>query len=144
MPKKRLPVSRQSLLLITAAAAVHGILILLRRMDGIGWEKLIDWEVNIFEYAAGIFVGITTGALLIGHAVIVDRHQNLGVPLQTHNGELAQSHIDSAAVISSGKLPIKEAVDKGRHLTKVAITVVASAAVLELSIQDNWVHSLYC
>lgn len=134
MPKKRLPVSRQSLALIAAAAAVHSILIVLRRMDGIGREKLVDREVDIFEYSTGVFVGIPTGALLIGHAVVVDRDQNLGIPLQTHNGELPQGHVDSAAVISGGKLPIKEAVDEGRHLTKVTVAIMAAAAILELSI----------
>ena len=44
-------------------------------------------EGDVPEQGAGILAAVAAGALLVGHAVVIHRHQQLGVPLQAHNGE---------------------------------------------------------
>ena len=58
--------------------------------------------------------GAAAGALLLRHTVIVHRHQELGIPLQTDDGELPQSDVDPAAVVAAAKLPA-EALADGRR-----------------------------
>ena len=87
-------------LFMTAGAEVLGLLVILREGHGVGREKFAHREIDVAEQAARI-VGAAAGALFLRHTVIVHRHQELGIPLQTDDGELPQSNVDPAAFVSA-------------------------------------------
>ena len=120
-----------------AGAAALRVLIVFRQLHGVGREKLAHGEADIAEDPAGVFTPGAAGALFFRHAVVVHGHQKLTVPFQTDDGKLAEGHIDAAAIIAAGQLTVKEAVDKLRHLAKVAVAFPFGAAVGEVCIQHN-------
>lgn len=51
-------------------------------VEVIGGEELIHWEFNVAEDFAGIVLtAAAAGALLFGEAVVVYRHEKLGLAL---------------------------------------------------------------
>ena len=112
---------------MTAGAEVLGLLVILREGHGVGREKFAHREIDVAEQAARI-VGATAGALFLRHTVIVHRHQELGIPLQTDDGELAQSNVDPAAFVSAAKLPAEALADGRGHLAQIAVAVPSAAA----------------
>ncbi len=128
-----------------SAAGAAAFLVVFRPPHGVRREELAHRERDVPENAAGVFVAASAaaGAFLVGHTIVIDRNQQLGIPFQTHNGELSQGDIDAAAVVSAGKLAVKAAVDEGRHFAQVAVTVPLAAAVHNPCVQDDGVHRFH-
>ena len=64
----------------------------------VGREELIHGELHMAEDLTGIVLVAAAGALLLGQAVVVDGHEELGVPLQPDDGELAQGNIQAVNI----------------------------------------------
>lgn len=64
-------------------------------MRGARGEELVNGELNLTEDITGILFRCAAGSgtFLVGQAVIVDGDQELGVPLQANDGELAQGNV---------------------------------------------------
>ena len=58
--------------LTAAATATHST---------VGREELIHGELDMAEDLAGVILAAAAGALLLGHAVVVGGHEQLGVSL---------------------------------------------------------------
>ena len=69
------------------------------------------------------------GALLLGHAVVVNGHEELGVPLQPDDGKLAQAHIDPLPLTAKAQVAAKAGADTGRDLGQFTVAGVALAHV---------------
>lgn len=112
-----------------------------------GREKLSHREADLAEQAAGILTGgfprTPAGAFFFRHAVVVHGNQQLRIPLQTHDGELAQSHVHTPHIVSAGQFTVEETADKGRHLAQIAVTGAAAAGFHQLRIQHNGIDSLH-
>ena len=80
-------------------------------------DKLAFREGNPAEHLAGVLPAAwAVAALLGGNAVIQHRHQQLSIPLQPDDGELAQGHLQNPLRIPGDQLLIKEAADPRRNL----------------------------
>ena len=110
---------------------------------GAGGEELVDGELHMAEDLAGVLLAVAAGALLLGHAVVVHRHEQLGVPLQPDDGELAQSDIDPLALTAAAQLAVEAAADAGRNVGQLAVAVMALAYIHQLHVQDDGVHDLH-
>lgn len=69
---------------------------------------------------------VIAAALPGGHAVVVHGDQKLGVPLQPDHGELAQSHIQPAAVGLKGQLAVEAGADAGGDLGEVVLRAAST------------------
>ena len=72
--------------------------------DGIGGEELIHGEFDVAENLTGVILAAAAGALLVGHAVIIHRHQKLSLALQANDGELTQGDIDPLALAAEAQV----------------------------------------
>ena len=127
-----------------AAAIVLCTLVIAGCSQAVGREEFIHREVDVLEQLAGVLAGASAaGTVFIGQAVIEDRHEQLAVPLQTYNRKLAQGHKGPAAVVSHSQVAAKALADTGRNLADVAVTAAVLAALHQLGIQNNGVHSLH-
>ena len=124
-------------------AAALDVVAALRPLDGVGREELAHREGDVPEQSAGVLAAVAAGALLVGHTVVVDGHQQLGVPLQPDDGELAQGHIDPSAVVPAGQLPAEAVAHEGGDFTQVAVAVPLAAAVHDAGVQHDGVHGLH-
>ena len=113
-----------------AAAAIFRLLVGLRLTDGIGREELVHRKSDVPEEPAGVLGG-AAAALLLRHAVVIDRDQELRIPLQPDDGELPQGHIDPAAIPAGAETALKAVVDESRDLRQLRLTaaVFPAAAV---------------
>ena len=127
---------------LAAAAKIPGLLVRLGTADRVGREELAHREADVAEQPAGVLAG-AAGTLLLGHAVIVHGDQELGVPLQPHDGELPQRHIDAPRVVPAGQLAAEEAADEGRDLAQVAVAGTAAAGLHQLRIQHDGINGLH-
>ena len=94
--------------------------------------------IAFIETAAAVTV-------LLGHAVVVSGHEQLGIPLQPHQRKLPQCHIKPpvGAVIEHQRLP--EALgNKGRDLRQApAVAGRCGWAVRHLGIQHDGIYRLH-
>ena len=131
-----------------AAAAIFRLLVGLRLTDGIGREELFHRKSDVPEEPAGVLGG-AAAALLLRHAVVIDRDQELRIPLQPDDGELPQGHIDPAAIPAGAETALKAVVDESRDLRQLRLTAavfpaaVTFAAVGDAGVQHDGVHRLY-
>ena len=97
------------------------------------------------ENLAGVLIagGVAAGALLLRDAVVVNGGEQLGVPLQTDEGELPQGDIEPPGLTAKAQLTAKAGADAGGNLGDLAVTVAAFAHVHQLDAQHNGVHRLY-
>lgn len=133
--------ARQTLL--AAAAKLLGALVVAGNLQGVWGEELLHGKGNVLEQLAGIVAAAAAGALLVGQAVVVYRDEELAVPLQADDGELAQGYKDPAAVVSHGQLAGEALAHAGGDLADVAVAAPVLAAVHQLGVQDDGVHSFY-
>lgn len=70
-------------------AVVTGILIALGWSNAVGGEELLHGELDLSEDLAGIILITLIGTLFARDTVIVGGNKQLGVPLQSDDGELA-------------------------------------------------------
>ena len=113
----------------------------------VGREELIHREGDVLEELAGIITAAAAvgagGAALVRQAVVVHRHQQLAVPLQADDGELAQRDEHPAAVLARRQVAAKALAHAGGHLAQVAVAAAAVAALHHLGAQDDGIHRLY-
>ena len=83
-------------------------------------------EGNAAECFAGVLVAApgVFAAFLVGHAVLHHRHNNLGIPFQAQNRELAQCHIEPSFAACAGQLLVVERADIFRELGGVFAAAV--------------------
>ena len=118
------------------AAVVRGVGI-------VGREELVDGELDMAEHLAGVLVVAAAGALLLRHAVVVHRHEELGIPLQTDDGELAQSDVDALAVAAEAQVAAEAGADAGGHVGQGAVAGMALAHVYQLHVENDGIHHLH-
>ena len=107
-------------------------------------RKLLGGEGDPGEHLAGILRrgagGVT--AFLGGHGVIENGDDELGVPLQPDDGELAQCHIKPPLAGVHHQLVIKQALDGPRDLDHAAF--LGLAGIRHPGAEDHGVQHLYC
>lgn len=110
----------------------------------IGREKLAHRELDLPKQLAGVLLTAVAAAVtvLLGHAVVVSGHEQLGIPLQSDNGELAQG--DKQAVhIAAGDQLLGEAGAHSRGNLAAVVVMMALAYLHQLHSQDDGVHRLH-
>ena len=126
-----------------AGAVAAGAGIVLGHFQGAGREKLPNGEGHVAEQAAGVLL-VAAAALRLGDAVVIHRDQQLGVPLQPHQGKLAQGHIEPAAsAVVEHQLLAEAAGDERRNFRQAALTAPGLAAVVHPGVQNDGVHGLH-
>ena len=121
-----------------------GALVVTGVVQAVGGKELIDGEADVLEQLAGILAGAAAaGAVLVGHAVVVHGDQQLGIPLQTDDGELAQRDEGAAVLVAHGQLAAEALAYAGGNLTHVAVAAAVLAALHQLGVQDDGINSLY-
>ena len=131
---------------MAAAAVVLGALVVAAAVEAVGGEELLHGEADVLEELAGVLVGAAAagaGAVLVGHAVVEHRHEQLAVPLQADDGELAQGHKGAAVVVAHGQLAAEALAHAGGNLADVAVAAAVLAALHQLGVQDDGVHGLH-
>jgi hypothetical protein len=123
-----------------AAKAGAGFVIVFRQAYRVGREKFSYGEGDAAEQRAGIFAA-SAGAFFFGHAVIIDGNKQLGIPLQTDNGELPQCHIDPTGIIAAAEVTSKAAVYAGRYFAQR--TIGTGAVSVNAGIQKKGFYSFY-
>ena len=116
----------------------------------VGGEELVDRELHMPEQLAGILVAgaAVAGALLLGHAVIVDRDQQLGIPLQANERELAQGYIETLTFAGEVQIAAEAGADTGGHIGELTAAAavagaMAVAGIHQLHAQDQGVYRLH-
>ena len=129
----------------SAAAAGAHFLIALLAVNAVGREELVDRELNLSEQFAGVFPAVVTaaGALLLGHAVVVHGHEQLGVALQPDNGELTQRHIEAVNIAAGHQLLRETGSDRRGDFRTAALAGAALAHIHQLQVKDDGIHRLY-
>ena len=113
--------------------------------QGVGREELLHGELHLAENGAGVLLA-AVGALLAGDAVVVGGDEQLAVPLQPDDGELAQGDVHPLALVGEVQLPGKaggDGVGDVGAVAAVAAVALALAGVGQLHAQDQRVHRLY-
>ena len=126
-----------------AAAAVevlHGGAVVLGGINAVGREKFLDREADTGEKAARILLG-AAGAVLVGEAVVVYRHDKLAVALQTNDGELSQGAKQRAGAVGEYKVA-EIAQNAFRHLAHIGGDT-AGTGIHELHAQHERVDCLH-
>lgn len=135
--------------LAAAAAAVFGLLIVQGAggLAVVGGEELAHGEADLAEQLAGVLLvaaAVTAAvAVLLRHAVVVGGHEQLGVPLQTDDGELAQGDEQAVRVAAGDQLVGEAGAHLGRDLAAGTGAGAALAYVHQLHAQDDGVHRLH-
>ena len=109
----------------------------------LGGEELIHGEFDVAENLTGVILAAAAGALLVGHAVIIHRHQKLSLALQANDGELTQGDIDPLAFAAEAQVAAEAGADAGRDLGELAVTGTALADVHQLHIEHDGIYGLH-
>jgi len=129
--------------LSVAIAVLLGALIVAGVLQGVGREELLRREGDVLEQLAWVVAAAAAGALLLRQAVVEHRHEKLAVALQADNGKLPQCHKSPPGVLAHGQLTAKALAHTCRNLADVTVTAAVFAALYQLCIQDDGVHSLF-
>ena len=103
-------------------------------------EELMDRELDFAEYLAGIFgdasavTASTAGAFFFGKAVVIHRHQQVGVPLQTDDGELAKGDQKAACITALHQILSEGIADGKRNFGDPTVTGAAVVNVYKLQV----------
>lgn len=114
-----------------------------------GREKLLYREVKPFKHIARIFRTTTvsiisrTAAILRRHTDIICRHEQLNIPFQTNNRELAKCDIQLFDVIAQNDIIPEQAADIFRHLVQFTAAAAAAARLYNLCRKNQRVKSFY-
>jgi hypothetical protein len=129
---------RQPFVFLFAAAEAF---VIIRDPNRVGREEFAHREFDIAEDCTGIFIATavsgTAGAILLWHAVIVDRNQKLRIPLQADNGKLPQSHIDPTSIVSEGKSSVEAIAYERGDFTEIAVAIPFAAVLHDASVKNN-------
>ena len=77
--------------IVSEAAAGPNLLVAVALGGNAVWrEKFIDRELDFTEQFTGVFltVAAVTGALLLRHPIVINRHKQLRIPFQANEGKL--------------------------------------------------------
>ena len=134
-------------LAVAGAAGGLGALAAAHAGQAVGREELIHREADVLEQLAGVLGGgaaaAGAGAVLVGQAVVVHRHEQLAVPLQTDDGELAQGDKGAAVVVAHGQLAAEALAHAAGDLTDVAVAAAVLAALHQLRVQHDGIDCLH-
>ena len=131
---------------MAAAAILLGALVVAGTSHAVGGEEFVHGEADVLEQLAGILAGAAAaaaGAVLVWHTIVVHRHEELAVALQTDDGELAQGHKGPAVVVTHRQLAAEALAHAGRNLADVAVAAAVLAALHQLRVQHDGVHCLH-
>ena len=96
------------------------------------------------EHLAGIFCTAgSVAAFFSGDGVVHHRHDQLGIPLQTDNGELTQGHIESAAFAGDDQIVIKHPGDGPGNVQRCIFLALAVADIPDPGAEDHGVKNFY-
>ena len=127
--------------------AAAGLLSVLAAALVLRGKELVHGEGDVLEELTGIVAAVAAigagGAALFGEAVVINGHQQLAVPLQTDDGELAQGDEYPAAVLARRQVAAEALAHAGGHLAQVAVAAAAVAALHHLGAQDDGIYRLY-
>ena len=106
--------------------------------------ELLGGEGDPGEHFAGVFRGGAGGvaAFLGGHGVIENGDDELGVPLQPDDGELAQGHIEPPLGGIHHQFIVEKALDWPRDLDHA--TFLGLAGLRHPGTQHHGVQHLHC
>ena len=106
--------------------------------------ELRGGEGNAAEHLTGIFRAAAgrVAAFLGGDGVIQHRHDQLGIPLQPHDGELSQGDKEPPLVTGKYQFFIKHFPDKCGDLDHAA--AAALAGVFHTAAEHHGVQYLHC
>ena len=110
----------------------------------VGREELAHRELDLPEQLAGVLLAAVAAAVavLLRHAVVVGRHEQLGVPLQADDGKLAQGNKQAMHIAAGDQLLREAGAHRGRNLAAVVV-VMALAYLHQLHPQDDGIHRLH-
>ena len=86
----------------------------LRKIAFLWREKFIHRELEVLEKSTRI-LGVTS-AFLVGHTEIIGRHQQLDVPLQLDDAELAQRNVKLTAFVGNHQIIVTASAAVSRYL----------------------------
>ena len=111
----------------------------------VGREELVDGELHVTEDLTGILLAgaAVAGAFLLRHAVVIDRDEQLGVPLQADEGELAKRDVEPLALAAEVQIAAEAGTDAGGHVAELAALAVAVAGIHQLHAQSQGIHRLH-
>ena len=108
------------------------------------WRELGGREGDAAEELAGILgAARRVTAFLGGDAVVHDRHNELCVPFQPDDRELAQGHVKPSAVPLHGQVLVKERLYPVRQLHG-AVPPAAFTGLPDPGAQHHGIQRLYC
>ena len=124
-----------------AVEILDGGPVILRGLDAVGREKFFDGKSDSAKERAGIILR-AGDAVLVGQAVVVYRHHQLAVPLQAHNGELAQRGQQNAGAVGQDQA-LPEVGQDGRGDSRDVGHEAGGAGLHHLHVQGDGVHALH-
>ena len=106
--------------------------------------ELVGGEGDAAEHLAGV-LGAAGGvaAFLCGDAVVHHRYNELGVPLQSDDGELPQRHKQPPAVILQSQILVKHGPDPIRYLHLGAVPHAAVAGLPHPGAEHHGIKHLF-
>ena len=110
-----------------------------------GREERGDRELDPAEQIAGALVGGAAGggAVLGGDAVAEAGDPQLGIPLETNDGELAQGDIEPAALTGEHQFAVEAAADEGGKIQADVVVAVAVAHIDDFAGQNHGIHHFH-
>ena len=113
--------------------------------DGIGREKFVHGELDAAEHVTGVLLAvvISAAAVLGGDAVVVDGDEQLGIPLQADDRELAQGDKDPMLVAAGHQLVAEAGGHRRGDIQAAAVAGAALAHIHQLQTEDQGVHRLH-
>ena len=131
------------LLIVVVAAAVVVVIVVSAPAVTAGGGELPGGEGDAAEQLAGILgaAGIV-GAFLGGDGVIQHRNDQLSVPLQADDGELAQRDVQPAAVAGQYQLVVEEPPDGRGNLDGTGFAAIAD--IFDFGTEDHGIQHFHC
>ena len=120
--------------------SIAAMLVLIATRGG----ELLGGEGDPGEHFTGVFRGGAGGvaAFLGGQGVVQDGDDELGVPLQADDGELAQGHIEPPLAGVHHQIPLEKALDGPGDLDHAAF--LGLAGIRHPGAEDHGVQHLHC
>lgn len=127
----------------TAAPAVSIVLVIVIVVGVVGGEKLLHGELDFAEDLTGVILTAAAVALFVGNAIVIGGNEQLRIALQPNDGELPQSQIDPASIVTEVEVVAKAGPDGIGDLAAVAVTAVPVAAIHKLHAQNEGIDGFH-
>jgi len=130
---------------VAAVTALLGTLIVGGAAYAVGGEELVDREGDTLEKLAGVFAGGAAAgrAVLIGHAVIEDGDEQLGIAFEADDRELSQGNECSSVLVAHGQLAAEALAHAGGNLADITVAAAVSAAIDELGVEYDGIDGFH-